>query len=634
MGFGTVSPQSDASYALAVSQCFLGVLLNVFMFTFVITKFQRPLAHVVLAEKACVCTRGGELFVLVRVGNLRCNTLHKGEVTMTLLRRKRTAEGESFLDRVSLKVFEQPRTLTAVATVAHKVERSGPGAVFEDLYGGGKTPEELADLLLQVVVTAYDPIYDSDVCAVKVYTAEDFAIDATYAGVMTTDDRGVGVVNFDKIHDVEPVLRKVFKARDPKPEWLEKVNPKKETPAARLPGRVEWIAGTDAIIDALRDADDGFAEVMRRKRADVTAADEKLLKSVIYVWIAGCCCGPETSLKEAVAAGGIVAWCLGEAALVDADVMAAIKREVEVEKEEAERAKKRAEEEAAAKAKARADADAGGEEEKEEKAGAAAAAAEDVELEDEAPSPPPKPPPSAGDGLPTVRVLANAKIAKMFATLERLVSSPPSSSAAADASDDASSSSSSSSSRLFLCGDKPGQLDFYCAADVFLLFDDAGAKFLAASGITARPGGAAERWYARMRAVDHFRVPRFQSRHTSTPFNSASDAIKLRPDVRSYGTTLRSGLGAGNSDGAVASNRTIFAKMIAWNPLGFPKREDCERCLVAMRRKHPAAAHPDRGGGGGGGDGEAAAGDDAVGGGAGGGGAMTRTDNALAKLCV
>ena len=95
MGFGTVSPQSDASYALAVSQCFLGVLLNVFMFTFVITKFQRPLAHVVLAEKACVCTRGGELFVLVRVGNLRCNTLHKGEVTMTLLRRKRTAEARA-----------------------------------------------------------------------------------------------------------------------------------------------------------------------------------------------------------------------------------------------------------------------------------------------------------------------------------------------------------------------------------------------------------------------------------------------------------------------------------------------------------------------------------------------------------
>jgi len=34
-------------------------------------------------------------------------------------------------------------------------------------------------------------------------------------------------------------------------------------------------------------------------------------------------------------------------------------------------------------------------------------------------------------------------------------------------------------------------------------------------------------------------TPRVQSRHTSTPFNSASDAFQLHPDVRSYGTTLR-----------------------------------------------------------------------------------------------
>jgi len=37
------------------------------------------------------------------------------------------------------------------------------------------------------------------------------------------------------------------------------------------------------------------------------------------------------------------------------------------------------------------------------------------------------------------------------------------------------------------------------------------------------------------------RVPRwFQSRHTSTPFNSASDAFQLHPDVRSYGPSTLS----------------------------------------------------------------------------------------------
>jgi hypothetical protein len=56
------------------------------------------------------------------------------------------------------------------------------------------------------------------------------------------------------------------------------------------------------------------------------------------------------------------------------------------------------------------------------------------------------------------------------------------------------------------------------------------------------------------RRISAPRVPRFQSRHTSTPFNSASDAFQLHPDVRSYGTTLRAlaafsrGAGGGDDD--------------------------------------------------------------------------------------
>ena len=41
------------------------------------------------------------------------------------------------------------------------------------------------------------------------------------------------------------------------------------------------------------------------------------------------------------------------------------------------------------------------------------------------------------------------------------------------------------------------------------------------------------------RRISPPRVPRSQSRRTSTPFNSASDAFELLPDVASYGTALR-----------------------------------------------------------------------------------------------
>ena len=71
-----------------------------------------------------------------------------------------------------------------------------------ELATGRKSPEELKDLLLQCIVTAYDPIYDAEVCAVKVYGAQDFAKGCVYADVMSVDEKGEAVVDFERIHDV------------------------------------------------------------------------------------------------------------------------------------------------------------------------------------------------------------------------------------------------------------------------------------------------------------------------------------------------------------------------------------------------------------------------------------------------
>ena len=72
--------------------------------------------------------------------------------------------------------------------------------MLQELLDTQHNAEDLPDLLLQVVVTAYDPIYDADVCAVKVYGASDLALDSMYAGVMSTDE-GEAMVNFDAIHE-------------------------------------------------------------------------------------------------------------------------------------------------------------------------------------------------------------------------------------------------------------------------------------------------------------------------------------------------------------------------------------------------------------------------------------------------
>ena len=91
-----------------------------------------------------------------------------------------------------------------------------------DLATGRKTSEELKDLLLQCIVTAYDPIYDAEVCAVKVYGAQDFARGCVYADVMSIDEKGEAVVDFERIHDVLPQKIKIFhsvKTPGAVPKW-------------------------------------------------------------------------------------------------------------------------------------------------------------------------------------------------------------------------------------------------------------------------------------------------------------------------------------------------------------------------------------------------------------------------------
>jgi glutathione S-transferase len=99
---------------------------------------------------------------------------------------------------------------------------------------------------------------------------------------------------------------------DDKPEWLSRVNPKKECPAARLPGETEnWVAGSDQIPAALAAVNPRMAEVVARSRppgdgTGVSAEDAARLKSWTFIWIAAVITPAEMTVDEAFAKGGMI----------------------------------------------------------------------------------------------------------------------------------------------------------------------------------------------------------------------------------------------------------------------------------------------------------------------------------------
>ena len=81
MGSGSVVPVNSWGYALSWIQMVLGLLVNVFVFSVVLAKFQAPQSDLVWTEGCVIAPRDGVPTLLMRVGNLRCHTLLPGHPT-------------------------------------------------------------------------------------------------------------------------------------------------------------------------------------------------------------------------------------------------------------------------------------------------------------------------------------------------------------------------------------------------------------------------------------------------------------------------------------------------------------------------------------------------------------------------
>ena len=95
MGWGQMEPRSGAAFAMGVLQHLTGLALNVLVFAIVCTKFQHPQSQLVFGDRACIVKRRGVPYLLIRLGNKRCNLIYHPDAKLSLLTPVSTPEGES-----------------------------------------------------------------------------------------------------------------------------------------------------------------------------------------------------------------------------------------------------------------------------------------------------------------------------------------------------------------------------------------------------------------------------------------------------------------------------------------------------------------------------------------------------------
>ena len=147
MGSGMCYAQGYIAALVGFLQNFIGIIINVAVFSIFVVKLQQPRPEVIFSSQALITTRDGEPIFMFRIGNKRVNLLYNPAVYVSLLEPYQTSEGETFVRYRHLKV-EFPNSMTGVATAIHTIDHDSPLLEL--------TAEDLENKAINVVFTAHD----------------------------------------------------------------------------------------------------------------------------------------------------------------------------------------------------------------------------------------------------------------------------------------------------------------------------------------------------------------------------------------------------------------------------------------------------------------------------------------------
>ncbi|GMH93841.1 hypothetical protein TrVE_jg1886 [Triparma verrucosa] len=197
IGLGTFEPSGRATQIITVMTYFLGLIINVLMFSIVVTKFQRPQAEIVFSERSLFTSRDQIPFFVFRLGNLRGNLLYYPKVVITLQTPIKTKEGETMMKMQNVPIQTVPSTVSGSITFAHMIGEHSPlkfitsKSKFDSLGDG--------DLIFSVAFSAFDSTFHSDIVSSKKYFVKDLMFGKRFGDIMETK-AGVNFVNWEKFN--------------------------------------------------------------------------------------------------------------------------------------------------------------------------------------------------------------------------------------------------------------------------------------------------------------------------------------------------------------------------------------------------------------------------------------------------
>jgi inward rectifier potassium channel len=200
VGYGHWYPQTLCGHIATTIEIIVGMFGLAVMTGLIFVRFSRPSARILFSRSIVIGPLNGRPTLMLRVGNLRAQSMVEAEFRIMFTRDEPIVEGDTFRHFYDLKLhFDRLISFPAALTLRHTIDEKSP------LHG--ETAESLAAsrALFTASVVGIDPVIPAAVQTQQEYTWRDIRFGERFVEIYSELARGKLTVDFGRLHDTEPV---------------------------------------------------------------------------------------------------------------------------------------------------------------------------------------------------------------------------------------------------------------------------------------------------------------------------------------------------------------------------------------------------------------------------------------------
>ncbi len=198
IGYGGMAPATLYGHLLVTCQAIVAMLGVAVVTGVTFSKFARPTARVLFADKIVIGPRDGVPHLMFRMANWRRNTILEAQLHVILLIEETSSEGHVMRRPLELPLVREKNPLFVMTwTAMHRIDEKSPFYGPDALEKVGKRKGELFLSLMGL-----DETFAQTVHARRGYKLSDIVVNAHFADVLSITEDGTRLIDYRAFHDV------------------------------------------------------------------------------------------------------------------------------------------------------------------------------------------------------------------------------------------------------------------------------------------------------------------------------------------------------------------------------------------------------------------------------------------------